>query len=369
MEINSLPNGGDTRPRLVGPDLLRILSMLMVTILHAMGKGGILHPEGLASLNYISCWYLDGLCEVATDCFFLLSGYFMVTTSLRPKRVFCLWGEVLFYSWGIYVVMHLLGWTGHPHSPMYGLILPVLTNNYWFIGQYLALCFLAPFINKTLCNLSKKDFLALLAVMVTLFSLIPTLLPMVEMFGGHGGTQLDWSLTLFLTGAYIRLHVKTPPKKWICLGLYLLCAVTAVTFRLILIGFASIISMLGRYGDALLMYNSPLVFMGAVCLFLLFIQVDVKEGALKSLVSKLTPTVLAVYLIQEQHELRDVLWTEFIPVAKFADSPFFIPGLIVLALSILFIAWGVDSLRNRLFLAMEGAIVRFRSGRGRGGER
>lgn len=81
-----------------GIDLLRIVSMLMVPIVHVIGQGGILTAAVPFSLQYESAWLLMSFLLVAVNCFVLITGYVYYGKETKYYRLFTLWAEVLFYS-------------------------------------------------------------------------------------------------------------------------------------------------------------------------------------------------------------------------------------------------------------------------------
>ena len=73
-EVNVL-NVMKTTQRDYGIDLLRIISMLMVPIVHVIGQGGILAAAVPFSIQYESAWMLMSFVLVAVNCFILITGY------------------------------------------------------------------------------------------------------------------------------------------------------------------------------------------------------------------------------------------------------------------------------------------------------
>ena len=69
-------------------ELLRILSMLMVTMLHALGKSGLLIPlEGSVPGNAWIAWIFEVLSIGAVNIFMLISGYYLIKSEFRWKRL------------------------------------------------------------------------------------------------------------------------------------------------------------------------------------------------------------------------------------------------------------------------------------------
>ena len=98
--------------------------------------------------------------------------------------------------------------------------IPVISRYYWFISCYFFLCFLTPFLNQIPEKLSKENFEKLLAVLLLLFSVIPT-------FGffeimQDGGKGLVHMVMIYLLGRYLALyHNRSHNTGRLFLGLFL----------------------------------------------------------------------------------------------------------------------------------------------------
>ena len=72
---------GKSKTRHVGIELLRIISMLMVTSLHVLGKGGF-NISDVDSVSVFSTVVLT-FSRVAVNCYILISGYFLSQKSFK----------------------------------------------------------------------------------------------------------------------------------------------------------------------------------------------------------------------------------------------------------------------------------------------
>ena len=79
-----------TSKRNANIELLRILSMFMVLVLHALGWSGAL--EHLSGAQYWVYWFIEALAIIAVNVFMLISGYFQVTCFFKIKNVRKIWG-------------------------------------------------------------------------------------------------------------------------------------------------------------------------------------------------------------------------------------------------------------------------------------
>ena len=84
--------------RNIGLDVLRILAMIMIVVLHYLGKGELLKEQNTDYLNHVIYWFCECLCIIAVNCYVLISGYFLVKSDFKIKKFLNLWGQVVFYS-------------------------------------------------------------------------------------------------------------------------------------------------------------------------------------------------------------------------------------------------------------------------------
>ena len=134
--------------RNLGIDLLRIVSMYMVVILHVLGHGGILRNLEVLSLSYCVLWLLEITCYCAVNCYALITGYVMVNSKFKYKKIFYLWLDVLFWRLLLTFIMNfmfpdLVGKKDFLYS-----VFNVMFNSYWYFSSYFALFFFIPFITQ-----------------------------------------------------------------------------------------------------------------------------------------------------------------------------------------------------------------------------
>lgn len=66
-------------------ELLRIVSMVMVVIMHVLRHGGVLQALTVGSLKYWVLWGMESLSFVGVNCYLLLTGYFQVQAQFSWK--------------------------------------------------------------------------------------------------------------------------------------------------------------------------------------------------------------------------------------------------------------------------------------------
>ena len=132
--------GTETRKqRNYGIDLLRMIAMLMVVILHILGKGGVLQAAPPLSIRYETAWLLETAAYCAVDCYALISGYVGFGTRCRYADLAALWLRVVFYTVTITAVFALVLPGSVSAGEWLRAIFPVMFNQYWYFTAYFCL--------------------------------------------------------------------------------------------------------------------------------------------------------------------------------------------------------------------------------------
>ena len=136
-----------------GIDLLRILAMLYVVILHAVGPGGIIEAAAESSVHYKVAWVLEVWSFCAVDIFALISGY--VSYAEHEKRnkwtgYGLLWLQVVAYGVAVTLVFNMF----HPElvtkRDLFRMFFPVTNGLYWYLTAYTGLVVIMPLLDAGL---------------------------------------------------------------------------------------------------------------------------------------------------------------------------------------------------------------------------
>ena len=98
------------KERMANLEVLRCVAMMMVVVLHYLGKGGLL-PDLTAPLSAQDtvAWLLEAFCIVAVNVYMMISGYFLCESSFKLSRLLTLWVQLWLYSVGIGVLAAVTG--------------------------------------------------------------------------------------------------------------------------------------------------------------------------------------------------------------------------------------------------------------------
>ena len=296
------------RKRMANLELLRCVAMMMVVVLHYLGKGGLLADLAGESLNVpeLAAWLLEAFCIVAVNVYMFLSGYFLSGSSFRLSRLIQLWMQVWLYSVALGLAGALSGVMRGTELDLHyllTLIFPILMGHYWFMTAYVFLYLMLPLAGMAVERMTKRQLQVTLGLLLLAFCVIKSVLPLRLEMDGQGYDCL-WYLCVFLTAAYVRkFGISILDKKWTgailyaggCLGVF------AGTLALLKVYLRT--GSLERMLTMFLEYNHVLPFLAAVGLFGIFRKVQVK-GKAAAAINRIAPYTLGVYLLHENFGLR-----------------------------------------------------------------
>lgn len=338
-----------------GLDLLKIISMLMVILLHVTTYGIKNIQCTPLSLKWFDVSIIRSFCYVAVNCFVLISGYFMCQKKFKIDRLLKLWCSVIFYSVTVYIISIIVPSSGMTFSfkELLKRFMPLMTSSYWFFNSYFVLMILSPFLNKLIQSMSKEELKRTVIVLITIFAIIPTFDFFSDPFYSSYGYSFVWFVVLYMISAYIRVSNFDIKNAGM---VYFLCAGAEIIINVIYqfpknehIRFFFVLQTY---------YNSIFVLLGAISLFCFFRKLDIKNIKLTSAIKWVVPKSFAVYLIHEHPLFRDILWSKIIKMERFDSNAitfllaFIISTIVIFSISIL-----IEALREKFFNKVEKKVI------------
>lgn len=339
--------------RVVSIELLRILSMMMVVMLHYLSKGELLTPltEEFGPGAYIA-WLLEAFSIVAVNVYMLISGYFLVETGFKPGRLARLICQVLFYSILIPPVLLAAGILDPGELSVYRLLQYLLPNqmiHYWFITAYVIMYLLSPVLAAGARQLSQKQLGLTIILLLCFFSVSKSMLP-VKLEIDNAGYDGLWFVCVFLVAAYMRLYgipfLQKGKRAALCyLGGCVLIYGLTLGVRMVYLK----TGRLGHFIHAPYDYNHILNLFAAISLFYAFSDWKLSgEKFMGRVILRVAPYTLGVYLLHEHIELRS-LWPFWLGAAS-EYSPWALAPRAVGSVALVFaVGILVDMARGALF--------------------
>lgn len=333
-------------------DLLRLGSMVMVTVLHLTGYG--LKEGQIAAFSgpYWTALVMNSFSLVAVNCFVLISGYFLSARDPAPKKLLALWGQVWTYSVGLYLLLCLApGVDVSFRLPaLVECLFPLLSNQYWFFTCYFLLYLLAPFLNRLARSWDRREYGRALALLLVIFSLVPSVNIWGDPFGTNQGYGLIWFCILYLTGAFLRkFDLRCPIHPALA---YLVPCALLTGLRAAVDLLDSDMSSLQAILSNQCGYNGPLVLCASLGLFLWARDAKLQPRHPRA-VTAMASLSFGIYLLHEHSALRSVLWNGWVRMGDAADrSGAFLLRALLAPAAIFAAGLAVEFLRRR---AMDAA--------------
>ena len=342
---------GGSKHRMVNLEVLRCLAMMMVVVLHYLGKGGLLSDLTEANIDGtgIAAWILEAFCIVAVNVYMMISGYFLCNSSFKLSRLL----QLLLQVWTYSVVVGVLGViTGIlPAAEVdthyfLTLLFPISMEHYWFMTAYVFLYLLLPFIGAGVRKMTKPQMQLVLVLLLGAFCVMKTVLP-VRLETDAKGYDCLWYVCVFVVAAYIRRFgisfLENKVRAWAlyvvaCLGI----VAEAFLFRFVYLKTGS----LGLILKISYEYNHLLPLLAAVALFCAFLKVKAL-GRLAQLLAKVAPYTLGVYLLHENMGVR-YGWQNWFGAGRIHSVGGLILGILIAVVCVFVCGILVEMIRSKV---------------------
>ena len=294
-------------------ELMRIIAMFFIVLGHVILKGHVLATNN-ANLKTIYLLIVFAII-VHVNTYILLTGYYQSKTTFKEKKLWKIINANWFYR--IIIVAIFCGLNLITVTKVQLLKdISIFPRDYWFITCYILLYCISPFLNKLINSLSHSDFKKLLIVATIILSVLPTITN-GEVFKNDGYTLYN-CIYLYLVGAYLRIYPldKSYIFKRNSRTIYRI-ALVSVFFLCILLNFLlynyaqqvkeynGFFAYLSEIIDsASLSYSNPLIIVQSIVFFLFFTSIDIKSR----FINWYAKLMLGIYMIHEQHYVREVLY-------------------------------------------------------------
>lgn len=322
-------------------ELLRIVLMTMIithhVVVHGMGLKGIKNTHFKADNWVVIELLINSFVVIGVNAFIFISGYFGMKFKIKTVISFVL--QALFYSVGIYLIMTLLVYKQNIDYNKLGYALfPISKTSWWFLTTYLGLYFLAPFLNKGMKHLDKKEFSYLLLGLLFLDCFSGFI------FGAYpkNGYTIFHFITLYVFAGYIKKYVVEIKKP-----LLLFIIISLILFASALLCWKSGNHM---WAWKIFSYNNPVLMVSAGCIFYVFKNINISSKIINTIAS----CVFGIYLIHD-HKMTNKLLERNIMLLKAENlnNELHLAGILMLIiLGIFIVGFLVEFIRKMIFDGM-----------------
>lgn len=344
-----------SKKRLLWVEAIRIVSMLMILMLHILKHGGILDSLTVGTASYYSAWLIESVCYCAVNCYALITGYVMYDASksnFRYSGIITLWFQVFYYSAAITLLFAVFAPEKISYVEIIKSFTPIISSQYWYFTAYFGMFFFIPFFNMLIDRLDKNQFITLVSSMFVIFSFLPfTFSSGSDLFNVNSGYSTLWLTVMYFAGAFIKRFgssFKIKRRTWALSFVFFSMLPCINPYVASIINNPDIISGLSQN---IYMYNyiSPFTVISAISLFMFFKDIDIKSRILSCIIKLLSPASFGIYLIHVhplvfEHIVKDRL------IFLTEQSCFLmVTGIMTIAAAAYIILAAVEYLRIMLF--------------------
>lgn len=324
-------------------ELLRIVAMLFIILSHCFCHGNFSFNAGQFPVSRFLYHFSVIGGNFGVDLFVLISGYFLITGNklVVAKKALILWEQLFFYSVAIFTVFIVFYPSLFSLKEVLRLFLPITHGGWWFASTYFVLFIIHPFLNKLLLALSKKQYQFYLAVIIFLWSFLPTII-----HNDLQANELIQFIMLYSISGYIRLYKNTQKiKTWIFVALSSFLYLLTYLSEVVLMFAETKIEFLSPYKTIFIdRYKIPVLF-SAVFLFLAFTQIKIK---LNMFINTVASSTFGIYLIHDHPRVREYIWTDLFKINT-VRGVFIIPYTLFVVITVFTVCSIIDLIRQNTF--------------------
>ena len=320
-------------------ELLRILAMLGILVVHTdFFALGAPTKEDCIESPFLSIWRfaIESATIICVNLFVMLSGWY----GIRPKKkrflefIF----QILFYNLLFFSIFTLLTSVNtFTRSGICSILL--LDRKFWFVKAYLLLYIISPILNAFTEKASKQQYSYILLGFFLFQTIYGWLFQSVSWF--HSGYTTISFIGIYLLADYLHRHTQTGAGKFTFLSVFLLFVIIN-TFT----AYCSAYYFNGSFNQRLYAYNSPLVIIASVAIFLLFTKIKFKSA----FVNFVAASSFAAFLFHGNHFFADEVYVFYIKKWFTEDSiDIFSLKTTLFVLTIFIIAIIIDKVRIKIW--------------------
>lgn len=322
-------------------ELYRIIVMLLIVAHHYVVNSGLLgvmtqNPLSVKSLYlyWFGMWGKTGI-----NCFVLITGYFMCTSSITVRKFMKLLLEVYFYRIVIYAVFCITGYSEVTVGNIATVLLPTRSIVDNFTGCFLFFYLCIPFLNILVRNLSMKQHAMLIVLLLTVYTMFGTL-PGICVSMNY----VSWFCVLFVIASYIRIHGFSKSKVYMNWGtLTLLCIAVSMASVLAIIYVNDMFHMTIFPYRWVQDSNTFLALVTGICSFMYFKKLKIKYSPVINAVGACTFGVLLIHANSDT--MRQWLWKDVLDNVGFYSTGWVYLHAILAVLIVFTVCVAIDYVR------------------------
>ena len=269
-------------------DILRVISMIMVIIIHIANV--YCRSFGLISTkSYLISLIFNTICRVSVPIFFMISGTLLLDREFNKskylKRVIKY--VVLIVAWDIIYLVWEYFYLGVTYDKLYMLIIDPYRAHLWFLYTILVLYAIQPLL-KLIMDKSNNTVKIVLLIIWIIFSLASMLNPYIAKF-----FTIFSYIGYFIIGKYLYDFIKKYDLRKYSLTLII---IMIICYSISIWMNYSLSINLNQFYNLFFAYRTPFIMINSFALYVLIIS-NYRKDSLNKFVTGLSDLSLGVYLI------------------------------------------------------------------------
>lgn len=286
-KTTNTPPPPPTKERDSNIELLRILSILLVMILHANYLALDPPSQAAISSSYGNAFiqvYIEALSCVCVNVFILISGWFGI--HFKIVRLAELIFQVLFISISLYFFLRVTNLIESMDIKEWFQLLFIKSGGYWFVRAYLILYVFAPVLNAFVKNSNRtqlKIYLISFFILQTIFGFYHS-----DVWFSEGYSPLSF-MGLYVLARSMRLYPNQYMKYNRILDMFIYLILSAITSLCAI----NLTPLFTKGATIMFLYSSPLVIIASLHFFLFFTKLSFRSFVINWIAS----SSFAAYLV------------------------------------------------------------------------
>ena len=200
------PIVGGGKERFSNLELYRIICMMLIVAHHCVVNSGLTSPEGPmsenpTSVNTLILWAIGMWGKTGINCFLLITGYFMCTSSISLRKFIKLMLWIYIYKITIFAIFLFAGYETVNPVRIVELLSPVWGFNSNFTSCFIGFWLTIPFWNILIRNMTKRQHEVLLCLLICMYTILGSI-PKFNVAINY----VTWFGVIYLIASYIRLY-------------------------------------------------------------------------------------------------------------------------------------------------------------------
>ena len=315
--------------------------MLLIVSHHFVVSSGIFEQTYKDPVSGLSIFYriMGAWGKTGINIFVLITGFFMCCSVITFRKFLKLLCEIEFYNIVLYVIFAIAGYQTVSVISIIKTILPVTQVDTNFTGCYLLFYLLIPFLNILIKNMNEKQHIAILGILLFVYSVIGFFPNIVTM------NYVSWFTVVYLVGTYIRLYEHKIFKDKKKIGILAVASICISVLSIVLCGWLNKITgiRMGYY----FLSDSNKVFAVTTAVFVFLIFKNLKMPYVKW-INEISAATFGVFLIHTNSDaMRAFLWKNLFKCTTMYNTKLFPIYAVGTVLIVYIVCTCIDILRKR----------------------